>query len=55
MENQLEARCMKCRKQVLMSKALISKAHNGMWMAKGVCPECDTKVCRILGRNYQSE
>lgn len=45
-----EARCMKCKKQVNIKdpKEVIMK--NGLKAVKGVCPDCGTKVFRILGK-----
>ena len=43
-------RCMKCKKQVVISGGKESKTANGMRMLKGSCPKCNTTVCRILGK-----
>jgi endogenous inhibitor of DNA gyrase (YacG/DUF329 family) len=45
-----EGRCMKCRKQVEIKDAVESRTANGLRILKGVCPTCETKVCRILGK-----
>jgi len=45
-----EGRCMKCKKSVKIKDAKIVKMKNGMQAAKGVCPNCGTKVFRILGK-----
>ena len=41
---------MKCKKQVEIKDAEETVMKNGMKAAKGVCPECGTKVFRILGK-----
>ena len=45
-----EGYCVKCKKKVemLTPKEVVNK--RGMKMAKGKCPNCDTTVCRILGK-----
>tara|TARA_Y100000294_G_scaffold167862_1_gene177459 strand:- start:23 stop:175 length:153 start_codon:yes stop_codon:yes gene_type:complete len=45
-----EARCMKCKKQVKIKNESEYKMKNGMLAARGVCPDCGTKVFRILGK-----
>ena len=45
-----EARCMKCRKQVEIKDPEEVVMKNGMKAVKGVCPDCGTKVFRILGK-----
>lgn len=45
-----EGRCMKCKKQVEIKDAKEVVTKNKMKMLKGVCPNCGTKVCRILGK-----
>jgi Zn finger protein HypA/HybF involved in hydrogenase expression len=45
-----EARCMKCREQVEVKDGVESVTKNNMRILKGVCPECGTKVARILGK-----
>ena len=44
------ARCMKCRKQVEIKDPKEVVMKNGMKALKGVCPDCGTKVFRILGK-----
>ncbi len=44
------ARCMKCRKQVEIKDPQEVVMKNGMKALKGVCPDCGTKVFRILGK-----
>jgi len=45
-----EGRCMKCKKQVAIKdeKEVIMK--NGMKAVQGVCPDCGTKVFKIVGK-----
>ena len=45
-----EGRCMKCKKQVPIKNGKEVTMKNGMRALKGVCPNCDTKVFRILGK-----
>lgn len=45
-----EARCMKCKKQVEIKDPEEVVLKNGMKAMKGVCPDCGTKVFRILGK-----
>lgn len=47
---QAEGRCMKCREQVEFEIAGHDQWANGMVVAVGNCPTCDTKVQRILGK-----
>ena len=51
MEEKFEGRCMRCRKQVEIIDAIIGKNKRGLNMAKGHCGTCNTKVCRILGKD----
>jgi len=46
----VEGRCMKCKKQVEIKDAEEVTMKNGMSAMKGVCPDCGTKVFRILGK-----
>ncbi len=46
----VEARCMKCKKQVEIKNPEEVVMKNGMKAMKGVCPVCGTKVFRILGK-----
>ena len=41
---------MKCKKQVEMINVQEVETKNHMIMAKSKCPECDTTVCRIIGK-----
>ena len=45
-----EGRCMKCKKQVEIKDPEEVVMKNGMKAVKGTCPECSTKVFRILGK-----
>jgi DNA-directed RNA polymerase subunit RPC12/RpoP len=45
-----KARCMKCQKNVEIKDAKIVKMKNGMKAMKGVCPDCGTRVFRIMGK-----
>jgi len=46
----VEARCMKCKKQVEVKNPENVVMKNGMKAVKGVCPACSTKVFRIVGK-----
>lgn len=46
----VEARCMKCKKQVEIKNPEEVVMKNKMKAMKGVCPVCGTKVFRILGK-----
>ncbi|MEM0231405.1 MAG: DUF5679 domain-containing protein [Candidatus Woesearchaeota archaeon] len=43
-------RCMKCKKEVEIKDAKTIVMKNGMEAVQGVCPNCGTKVFRILGK-----
>jgi predicted RNA-binding Zn-ribbon protein involved in translation (DUF1610 family) len=43
-------RCMKCRKIVEICDEKETITKNKRRMLKGVCPECGTVVCKILGK-----
>jgi len=45
-----EARCMKCKKQVEIKNPEEVIMKNGMKAIKGICPDCGTKVFRIVGK-----
>ena len=45
-----EGRCMKCKKSVEIKNGSEVTMKNGMKAIKGECPECGTKVFRILGK-----
>lgn len=42
------ARCMKCRRQIEVKDGFVFDLKNGAKMIKGICPDCGTKVCKIL-------
>lgn len=46
----VEARCMRCKKQVEIKNPEEVVMKNKMRAMKGVCPVCGTKVFRILGK-----
>lgn len=46
----VEARCMRCKKQVEIKNPEEVVMKNKMKAMKGVCPVCGTKVFRILGK-----
>lgn len=43
--------CVKCKKKVDIKDAVETTTKRGGRMAKGKCPECDTKVCCLLKKN----
>ncbi len=43
-----EVQCVKCRKKQAIKDGAVEKTANGRRMAKGICPECGTKVTRFL-------
>jgi len=43
-------RCMKCKCQVEIKNPKENVTKNKMVMIKGVCPKCETTVCRIVGK-----
>ena len=43
-------RCMKCRKNVEIKNPEEIVMKNKMKAVKGVCPNCGTKVFRIVGK-----
>lgn len=45
-----EARCMRCRKQVEIKNPQEAVLKNNLRALKGVCPNCGTKVSRIIGK-----
>lgn len=45
-----QARCMKCKKQIEIKNEEAVTMKNGLKAVKGVCPDCGTKVYRILGK-----
>lgn len=45
--------CVKCKEKRDVEGVAARSPKNGSWMAKGSCPECETTVCRILGKNWK--
>jgi len=43
-------RCLRCKEDVEIKDAKDVVMKNGMKAVKGVCPKCDTKVFRIVGK-----
>ena len=43
-----EGYCVKCRKKQDIKEGTVGKTSKGRPMARGVCPECGTKVTRFL-------
>lgn len=46
----IDAYCVKCKTKKVMSNQRIKISDSGRRMAHGNCPDCGTKVNRILGR-----
>lgn len=46
----VKARCMRCRKEVEVKNPQEVEIKKGTWAVKGVCPDCGTKVFRIIGK-----
>lgn len=46
----VEGRCMKCRKNVEIKDPEEVIMKNKMKAVKGTCPNCGTKVFRIIGK-----
>jgi len=44
------ARCMKCKGPKEMKDPEEATMKNGGTMMKGTCPDCGTKMCRIVGK-----
>lgn len=44
---QIRGYCMKCKKQMIMLKAIRTVTVKGTAMIKGTCENCGTKMCRI--------
>jgi len=42
--------CVRCKEKREMLKVEEVRNKKGMRMAKGICPKCDCKMCRILGK-----
>ena len=46
--------CVRCKEKRDFT-GVIEVSKTGMNMAKGRCPECDTKMVRIIGKAKQAE
>lgn len=46
----MEFYCMKCKKKVSVAKFSEKKTKRGIRMGQGVCPICNTRVSKILGK-----
>jgi len=42
--------CMRCKKKVEVKEYKEKKTSKGVRMAMGNCPNCNTKVAKILGK-----
>ena len=54
-DNMVNARCLKCKKQVEMVEPVESLTKNNLRIIKGKCPDCETTVCRILGKKKEED
>lgn len=45
---EFEGYCVKCRKKQTVKDGNVEKTSKGRPIAKGICPECGTKVSRFL-------
>lgn len=45
---EFEGYCMKCRKKQTIKDGTVEETAKGRRMAKGICPECGTKVTRFV-------
>ena len=45
---EFEGYCVKCREKRTITDGKVAKTSKGRPMAKGICPECGTKVTRFL-------
>jgi hypothetical protein len=45
---EFEGYCVKCRKKQTIKEGTVEENAKGRRMAKGICPECGTKVTRFL-------
>lgn len=43
--------CVKCKAKGEMKDVKIAVLSNGMDAAKGTCPTCGTKMCKIIGKS----
>ena len=46
----MEAYCVKCKSKKEMANAKEETLKNGRNALKGNCPDCNTTMCRILGK-----
>lgn len=46
------ARCMKCKKEIEIKDIREEVTKNNLRINKGVCPNCGTKVARIVGKAH---
>ena len=47
---------MKCKKQIIIKEPSgFTMEKNKMYAIKGFCPDCNTKVCRIIGKAKPEE
>ena len=53
METKSEGWCCRCKKTVDIKLPVISLTKRGTNIAKGNCPICNTKVCRLMGKDKQ--
>ena len=49
-DKMVQARCMKCKKQVEVKDPKEFLTKNNLKRIGGVCPTCGTKVSRIVGK-----
>lgn len=49
-EGTYEGYCVKCKAKGVKYQGTVEVSKTGMNMAKGPCPTCGTKICRILGK-----
>ena len=50
----ITAWCMKCKEKVKVKDGKGEVTKNRMMIVKGKCPNCDTNICRILGKEKTS-
>lgn len=46
----MQAYCVKCRTKRRMLDRRLEVSRAGREVAKGTCPVCGTRMCRLLGR-----
>lgn len=46
-EEKITGYCVRCKKKVEMKDIKVTKTKKGIEMRKGLCPNCNTVVCRI--------